>query len=659
MFHLRRTSVVSVALLAILATTHGARGQNVEPSSQPEQTERDELGQLIATLQSDGPLFDKAKACQRLAVIGTEEAVPALAALLSDEKLANYARFGLEAIPGQSVDEALRGALAKLDGKLLIGVINSIGNRRDNRAVDQLNKLLTDGDPEVASAAAAALGQIGSPGAAELLKAALKSASADVSPSFAEACLTCGQRLASEGHLKDALVLYDAVRKAALPKHVLIAATRGAILVRRSAGIELLVEQLRDSDQDRFEGALRVARELAGQDVTETLLNELDDLSSERQAKLLLAIADRGDAAALPAVLEAAETGPADVRVAAFRCLAELGDASAVPVLLDAAVESSPEVAKVARDVLVAFPGSQVDEMVVSRLGQGDGEVRRVLIDLAGRRRIESAVPALMKAADDPDEQVRVAAIKALGTTISLRDLSTLINRAIDPKTSPEQAAAQDALAAACIRMTDRELCAKRLVDSLPEAPLRAKCFLLDLLGELGGDEALKAVAAGAREPNEEIQDTATRVLGEWMTPDAAGELLDLAKTLPDNRFRIRVLRGYVRIARQLNVPAGERLTMCRNVLRLAWRDTEKKLALDVLARNPSQESLLLVVSQLEDPALQKSAITAALAIAEKIVDEAPDPVSEAMKQVLKVAEGQSADRAKALLDRATPQQPD
>ena len=35
--------------------------------------------ELLAVLQSDAPLFDKAKACQQLAVIGTRESVPVLA----------------------------------------------------------------------------------------------------------------------------------------------------------------------------------------------------------------------------------------------------------------------------------------------------------------------------------------------------------------------------------------------------------------------------------------------------------------------------------------------------------------------------------------------------------------------------------------------------
>jgi len=63
---------------------------------------------------------------------------PALVALLPDEKLNLYARFALEAIPDPAVDDALREAAARLQGRQLVGVINSLGKRKDAKALDLL-----------------------------------------------------------------------------------------------------------------------------------------------------------------------------------------------------------------------------------------------------------------------------------------------------------------------------------------------------------------------------------------------------------------------------------------------------------------------------------------------------------------------------------------
>ena len=133
------------------------------PEPPPQFQERDiakmdSAGLLAILKNSQSAEFQKAKACQRLGELAAKEAVPALSALLSDEHLSVYARYGLEPIADPSADEALRGALSKLKGNMLIGVINSISKRRDAKAVPALAKLMLGSDVEVARAAAEAEG---------------------------------------------------------------------------------------------------------------------------------------------------------------------------------------------------------------------------------------------------------------------------------------------------------------------------------------------------------------------------------------------------------------------------------------------------------------------------------------------------------------------
>ncbi|MGB2822301.1 MAG: hypothetical protein WBF17_15050, partial [Phycisphaerae bacterium] len=135
---------LSLALVAALLVVAAA------PSAADE-------AELIAILKSDAPQKAKADACRELSRVATEKSVPALAALLGDEKLAHMARYALEPIPHSSVDDALRGAMGKLKGRLLVGVIGSIGVRRDVKAVASVAGLLNDADAEVARAAARAL----------------------------------------------------------------------------------------------------------------------------------------------------------------------------------------------------------------------------------------------------------------------------------------------------------------------------------------------------------------------------------------------------------------------------------------------------------------------------------------------------------------------
>lgn len=174
---------------------------------------------LIRILTDSGaPEFKKAKACQRVGELGAKEAVPALSALLPNDHLSTYARYGLEPIADPSADDALRAALTKLKGNQLIGVINSIGKRRDAKASPVLVKMMYGADPEVARAATAALGSIGTESSAKELHAALARTKGPMRIAVADACLICADRFLTQGKRDQALALYAALSTPDMPK---------------------------------------------------------------------------------------------------------------------------------------------------------------------------------------------------------------------------------------------------------------------------------------------------------------------------------------------------------------------------------------------------------------------------------------------------------
>ncbi len=597
-------ALLFAVLLSVGVDVHGAEDQD--------------SAALAAVLQSDAPKAEKAITCKRLAVWGNEDAVPALTPLLEDAELASWARIALEAIPGPAADKALRDAMDKVDGRLLIGVINSIGVRRNAEAVDGLAKALNGDDGEVASAAAAALGRIGDAKATSVLEAALKDAPEGVRSAVAEGCILCAEQMMASGKHEEAAKLYDCVREAKLPKQRIVEATRGAILARRADGVSLLFEQLQSDDRKLYQIGLMTARELTGDGVAKALVANLAKVPADRQALVILALADRGDEAVLPAMLKAAKDGPDSVRAAAIGVVQRLGDASCVPVLLEIAAESDPDAGQAARSALEALPGDGVDEAIAGRLEDAKGAVREVLIELVGQRRIP-AVPALLKAAIDPDADVRAKALTALGETVELGDVSVLIERVIAPQHLEDRVPAAKALVAACVRMPERDACAEKLVDAMPKAAAAEKVTLLKTLGAMEGKVALKAIGAAAKDGGPELQDVASQLLGKWMTVDAAPVLMDLAKSDIDGKYKIRALRGFIRIVRQFEVPENQRVEMCRAAMRAAGRDDERMLVLEVLERYPSVDGMRLAVEMAKTPSLADAAKASALVIAQKI----------------------------------------
>lgn len=584
---------------------------------------------FIAVLQSDAPKAEKAITCKRLAVYGTKEAVPALAALLEDEELISWARIALEAIPGPEADAALRDALGKVQGRSLIGVINSLAVRRDAQAVEPVAALMADADPQVASSAAAALGSIGGGPATEILSKALPDAPETIRGEVAEGCIRCAERLLAEGNAEQAVALYDAVLAADVPPQRILEATRGAILSKKADGIPLLVELLRSEDKKKFALGLQTSREMPGPEVTDAMMAEFKEAPSDRQGLLLIAVGDRGDERVLPAVVEAAKEGPVQVRLMALESLGSIGNASCVDVLLDIAAAETGQTADAAKAALESLPGDEIGAELVARLDKAEGTARLAVIDALGRRRIESATPGLVKAASDTDAKTREAALVALGQTVALDDLAVLLERVTSGKDSE---AAAKGLKAACVRMPDGEACAQRLAAAMAGVPIAAQCTILDVLGAMGGKTALETLGAAAKSDNGEIKDAASQTLGRWMSVDAGDVLLDLAKTDPETKYQVRALRGYIRLVRQFPLPDDQRVAMCRAALAAAKRDAEKKLVLEVMERYPSIGMLRLAVEAKKTPALAGDAEKAALGIAQQIAGTVD--VAELMEQL-------------------------
>lgn len=613
-----------LALAVSLVGLSGAAADGAEGEPAPKESP------LLETLRSGAPA-EKAITCKLLAIYGTKDAVPELAKLLSDEQLASWARIALEAIPDKAADAALIEAATSLHGRLLVGTINSIGVRRSDGAVEQLAGRLADQDGEVASAAAVALGRIGNDAATKALRSALATAAPGVRSAVAEGCILCAERLLADGQAAEAAALYDEVRGADLPKQRLLEATRGVLLARQGEGLPLVVELLKSPDQKFFQLGLTVAREIPDEKVAAALAAELSSTSPDRAALLLDALADRPHAVLSPAITSAASHGDKRVRLAAIEVIGRLGDAANVPGLLAIAAEGDADVAEAAKAALAALGGEAASSEIAGRLLAADGGELAIVLDVVGRRRI-AATPALLKALDRSEPEVRRAALAALGETIAPQDLHVLISRVLKAEGGEDAEQFGQALKAAAIRMPDREATAAALAAAMPGAATATKARLMQILGAMGGATALEAIAAAAKDGDEQMYDVASRVLGEWMTVDAAPALLRLAKDPANEKYQVRALRGYIRLVRQFEIPEDQRAKMCRDAFEAAARPDEQRLVLAVLERYPSVEALAVAVQARRTPAVTAEAARAANAIAHELGEQRPD-VQEALRQ--------------------------
>ena len=367
---------------------------------------------LIAKLKSDAPLGEKILAAQLLGQVGTPAAIAPLAALLDVPELSHAGRYGLAMIPGAATDKAFRDAAGRLQGMQLVGVFQSIGDRRDTEAVPILAKRLGDGDKAVAAAAADALGRIGTADAAKALKPFI------------------GKNVeASRGYLNCArsnAALYGDVLKAgdAVPQSIRLAALRGELLAKglKQAHFEAV-------DPREVGVALRVAFELPKSDAVQKVLVDVLRNVPPLRARICAVLGERGEAIPIAVVREILKSNnPAD-QVAIMKTVARLGMSEAIPDIVDFSISDAPEVASEAQALLGCFPeGPQRTAALNALLGSPDAKRQLAGIGVATHLRAQEAIPTVLTLATGTDAAVSDTAFKALGAITGIEHIDALIN---------------------------------------------------------------------------------------------------------------------------------------------------------------------------------------------------------------------------------------
>ena len=184
--------------------------------------------QFAQVLRSDeATLMCKDFICRQLWLIGTKESVPTLAEMLTVAETSDMARYSLENNTCPEAGETFRNALGMAKGNMLIGIINSLGERLDAMSADAIGKLLSVPDEDVATAAAVALGKIGGVTSRSSLEQAIKSGTPTVRTAASWALLKLADNLLTRGEKVEAAEIFQSLSSIDDPKQLKKAALLG------------------------------------------------------------------------------------------------------------------------------------------------------------------------------------------------------------------------------------------------------------------------------------------------------------------------------------------------------------------------------------------------------------------------------------------------
>jgi len=572
-------------------------------------------------------------AAWQLWTVGGEADVSALAKLLDDPTVADWAREALEMIPGEASLAVLRESLGKLKGRTLIGAIHSLANRRDAKAVEAITRLTKDENAETAAAAHWAL-----------------------------------MRLAG-GDAQTATARPDS------PSPVRRAALRGALEAAGDRAADEIVKMLSGDDPDaRAVAAGYLAQAPCDEKALNNLAGQLAEMPQAGRALLLVALAERNVKDVVPAAEAAANAKELSLQLAGIHALALVGSAKHVPLLVAALHADDVRIDEMSRDALHRLSAPGVDEAMLAALGTADARRKVSLMELLAWRKSPVAVPALLAIVQEqhgaqppsavPGDSAQpgaavlhvepgLAAVAALKTLATSEDIPAMLKALLSLKPGVLKDELEKTIVAACDRIEDHERRADAVLEAYVAVDNSTKASLLPLLGRLGGARALAALREAVQSDRADMREAAIRGLCNWPDDAVAPELLEIARNAGEPQ-NVWALRAYVRV---ITLAGGERdldtLAQLKEAMTLARGADEKRLILNRARAVRTVETLRWLLTFLDNPEVSEAACETIVDLARQRLFREPNRAEfkEALKNVIAASHVQNTtDAAKMLL---------
>jgi HEAT repeat protein len=559
-----------------------------------------------------------------------------LVAALADGNSTNRRNAALEALMrcGRKAVPILVEASHDQDADVRKQVVDALGGIGDESAAGRLVEMLADPDPNVRGAAADALGAIGSPSSASSLLAVANQDEEDL------------VRLSA---------LYALVRMEVPVAASDVADPLGASMLRPAAYALLGHSE----DPDAVEWLLKgtIDRSWRCREASfEALLRWVARSDAAETAQLTSRIGNAVASApeVLSDALEHLSSAGLQTRLTLVQFLGLLKRPDTViPILLAGHDEA---LAEIVISTLESF-GTVVEEILDEAWESFEADARRLCCDLLGRVGGETAQTRLITTLLDPDAELRIAAVRALGRRGRASALPTLVRRleaAVIEDVEEAEEGEVDAVTEAIVAIAGLQRASKsEVIDQAIEllssrregAEERFRLAVARTMGRIGRPEDATAVGFMMSDPSASVRRAAVEALarlacGEVPEPlrmaladedpvvrIAAASALgasddphfveDLASLAGDEDARVRaaVMRALGRGAaavRKRN-PESEAVSKALIVLSAALRDkgTVAMAALEALAALGGPEAAQLATGMLgeQDPEMVKVAV--------------------------------------------------
>ena len=544
-----------------------------------------------------------------------EDTVPAFSKLLLRSDTSDLARKGLERIDHPKAQIALLTAVDKATGSVLIGIIETLGERADPSAVETLRRLAASGNAEVTRAALTALGKTPGVESMEALDWCRTRLTRRMRPYATQAYIQCGWKSLEHGDYETAVELFDSLLIEIEPIEVRAEGLRGLIRAEREKAVPSVISALSSGIPELQAIAAEEAGQVPGREATDAFIKYFPDVTPENRVILLSAFAQRGDEAAISTILLATKSRLPELRLAAIEALGAFNHPDTLQALLKAAASGTGDEQRLARESLKRLDDPRTNDALVKAAMSADNGIRFEAIKSMVTRNATNAVPALLRIAERDVEVIRLEALKALGVLASYNELPFMVEMLVDAWNEESRTYVAQAVVSIAHKSPPGKTRTAALTNALKKGSLspEVRLNLVYILGEIVDDAGLPSLEAEARKRGGEPQQAALQILAEWPNDNPIATLERVARTTRDPEDRTIAFKGFMRLLRRPSADSTAERTLkyYQQAMKIASSPDEKRMVIEGLSEIKHPDSLKLLERYVEDAQVAQEAAAA------------------------------------------------
>jgi len=288
-----------------------------------------------------------------------------------------------------------------------------------------------------------------------------------------------------------------------------------------------------------------------------------------------------------------------EARIAAYNTLSALTEGANSDFLIKQFSTASDKEAAVLKTLLLTSKSTQTVDIVNKSIGSADEKTQLTLLDILSKRSNPNSAVEVFKLLNSSSGKVKTAAYTALPNVVNDNDFDKIIEL-LTKVDANDLKAAQQAAIVALQNNTDKVNIVKRLSANISRslAPSSARYFPI-FAGE-GSSESLKTVRNYISQDNP-LRTEAIKALASWSNTSSLDALTSLLRTEKDAALFSTVFDGFIRQLNASKVNNDQKTILLKDAFAYAQNTKQKNTALGSLKSTGTYSALVFASKFLDD----------------------------------------------------------